>query len=73
MLKYAKKFLSLETVQKIFLGIVEPHIRHCCSVWGCAGDAILQKLQKIQNRAAPSLQTVLFDKALLPLILNLGD
>ena len=52
MLKYSKKFLSLETVQKMYLGIVEPHIRYCCSAWGCAGDTILQKLQKIQNRAA---------------------
>ena len=52
MLKYSKKYLSLETVQKMYLGIVEPHIRYCCSVWGCAGDTIIQKLQKLQNRAA---------------------
>ena len=44
MLKYSKKFPSLETVQKMYLGIVEPHIRCCCSVLGCAGDTILQKM-----------------------------
>ena len=68
MLKYSKKFLSLETVQKMYLGIVEPHIRYCCSVWGCSGDTILQKLQKIQNRAARIVTNSPFDKASLPLI-----
>ena len=49
MLKYSKKFMSLETVQKMYLGIVQPHIRYCCSVWGCAGDTILQKLQDTES------------------------
>ena len=66
MLKYSKEFLSLETVQKMYLGIVEPHIRYCCSVWGYAGDTILQKLQKIQNRAARIVTNSPFDKASLP-------
>ena len=72
MLKYSKKFLSLETVQKMYLGIVEPHIRYCCSVWGCAGDKILQKLQKLQNRAARIVTNSPFEKASLPLISQLG-
>ena len=72
MLKYSKKFLSLETVQEMYLGIVEPHIRYCCSVWGYAGDTILQKLQKIQLlEQFTSLQSP-FDKASLPLISQLG-
>ena len=72
MLKYSKKFLSLETVQKMYLGIVDPHIRYCCSVWGCTGDTILQKLQKIQNRAARIVTNSPFDEASLPLISQLG-
>ena len=72
MLKYSKKFLSLETVQKMYLGLVEPHIRYCCSVLGCAGDTILQKLQKIQNRDARIVTNSPFDKASLPLISQLA-
>ena len=72
MLEYSKKFLSLETVQKMYLGIVEPHVRYCYSVWGCSGDKILQKLQKIQNRAARIVTNSPFDKASLPLISQLG-
>ena len=72
MLKYSKKFLSLQTVQNMYLGIVEQHIRYCCSVWGCAGDTILQKLQKMQNRTARIVTNRPFDKASLPLISQLG-
>ena len=72
MLKYSKKYLSLETVQKMYLGIVEPHIRYCCSVWDCAGDTIIQKLQKLQNRAARIVTNSRFDKTSLPLIAQLG-
>ena len=72
MSKYSKKFLSLETVQKMYLGIAEPHARYCCSAWGCAGDAILQKLQKVQNRAARIVTNSPYDKASLPLISQLG-
>ena len=56
----------------MYLGIEEPHIRYCCSVCGCAGDTILQKLQKIQNRAARIVINSSFDKASLPLISQLG-
>ena len=56
----------------MYLGIVEPHIRYCCSVWGCAGDTVLQKLQKkIQNRAARIVTNSPFDKASLSLISQL--
>ena len=72
MLKYSKKFLSLEAVQKMYLGIVDPHIRYRCLVWGCAGDTILQKLQKIQNRAFRIVTNSPFDEASLPLISQLG-
>ena len=36
-LKYAKSNLPLETSLKLYAGIVEPHFRYCCSVWGCCG------------------------------------
>ena len=36
-LKHAKSILPLETLNKLYAGIVEPHFRYCCSVWGCCG------------------------------------
>ena len=51
-LKHAKTFLGQETLKTLYTGIVEPHFRYCCSVWGCAGSTELNQLQKLQNRAA---------------------
>ena len=45
-LKHAKTFLPQETLNT---GIVEPHFRYCCSVWGCASSTKLSQLQKLQN------------------------
>ena len=72
MLKYSKKYLSLETIQRMYFSIVDPHFRYCCSVWGCAGDTTLKKLQKLQNRAARVVTNSPFDKSSLPLISQLG-
>ena len=36
-LKHTKSFLPKETLQTLYSGIVEPHFRYCCSVWGSAG------------------------------------
>ena len=51
-LKHSRKFLPQNTLSKMYRGIVEPHFRFCCSVWGCCGLTKLQTLQKLQNRAA---------------------
>ena len=52
----------------MYFSIVDLHFRYCCSVWGCAGDAILRKLQKLQNRAARVVTNSPFDQTSLPFI-----
>ena len=69
MLKYSKKYLSLQTIQRMYFSIVESHFRYCCSVWGRAGDNTLSKLQ---NRAARVVTNSPFDQTSLPLISKLG-
>ena len=51
---------------------MEPHLRYCCSVWGCAGLSDLNQLQKLQNRAARLSTNSSFDAPSLPLIQGLG-
>ena len=51
-LKYAKTILHQEALSQIYRGIVEPHFRYCCSVWGSCGESRRLTLQKLQNRAA---------------------
>ena len=54
MLKYAKRYLSLQTIQRMYFSIVESQFRYCCSVWGCAGDTALRKLQKLTKSGSSS-------------------
>ena len=71
-LKHAKSFLPKETLKTIYTGIVEPHFRYCCSVWGCAGSTEINQLQKLQNRAARIVTNSSFDAPSSPLIKSLG-
>ena len=71
-LKHAKSFLPLETLKILYTGIVEPHFRYCCSVWGCAGTTEINQLQKLQNRAARIVTNSSYDTSSKPLIAKLG-
>ena len=71
-LKYAKSFLPKESLKTLYTGIVEPHFRYCCSVWGCAGSTEINQLQKLQNRAARIITNSSFDTPGRPLIEELG-
>ena len=72
MLEYPKRYRRLHTIQRTYNNIVDPHLRYCCSVWGCAGDSIIKKLQKLNNRAARVVTNSPNDQSSLPLILQLG-
>ena len=47
--KYAKKVLPSNLLM-LYSGIVEPHFRYCCSVWGSCGATTRKILGKLQNR-----------------------
>ena len=72
MLRYAKRYLPLVTVQAMYKSLVEPHFRYCCPVWGAAGITALRKLQKLQNRAARIVTNSPYDAHSQPLIQKLG-
>ena len=51
-IKYARKFLPREILRMLYLGLVEPHFKYCCSVWSSCGTVLSQqKIEKLQNRA----------------------
>ena len=72
MLRYAKRYLPLVIVQAMYKSLVEPHFRYCCPVWGAAGITVLQKLQKLQNRAARIVTNSPYEAHSQPLIQKLG-
>ena len=72
-LKHAKKFLPLSALTSFYTRIIEPHFRYCCSVWGCAGTTEINRLQKLQNRAARIVVNSSFDTPSNQLIEKLGS
>ena len=62
----------MTSLKTLYTGIVEPHFRYCCSVWGCAGSTEIKQLQKLQNRAARIITNRSFDTPSRPLIVELG-
>ena len=52
MIRHAKQYLPLSILQTMYRIMIEPYFRFCCPVWGVCGTTALNKLQKLQNRAA---------------------
>ena len=52
--------------------MVEPNFNYCCSVWGSCGTTKLNKLQKLQNRAARIMTDSPFDSSATSLIQDIG-
>ena len=71
-LRHAKYFLPMASLKTLYTGIVGPHFRYRCSVWGCAGSTDISQLQKLQNRAAIIIINSSFDTPSRPLIVELG-
>ena len=70
-LKHATKFLPLSALASLYT-IIEPHFRCCFSVWSCTGTTEINRLQKLQNRAARILVNSSFDTPSNQLIGKLG-
>ena len=72
LIKYSKKYLPSDVLNKMYRGIVEPQLSYCCSVWSCCSESKINVLQKIQNRAARIVTNSPYDASTAPLIQNLG-
>ena len=72
LLKYSKKYLPSDVLNKMYRGIVEPLLSHCCSVWDRCSNSNINVLRKIQNRASRIVKNRQYDASAVPLIQNLG-
>ena len=68
-LKRVRSFVPHETLQSIFMSLLQPHFDYCNSVWGCCGKTLAKKLQ---NCAARILTSSNYDANTDNLILKLG-
>ena len=51
-LKRVRPFTSKETAIQIYNALIMPHFDYCSPVWDCLSGYLIDKLQKLQNRAA---------------------
>ena len=67
-----KRYFPLTTVQSMYKSIIESHFRFCCLVWGVCSATALNKLEKLQNRAARIATSSPYDAPSQPLLEKLG-
>ena len=72
MLRHGKRYFPITMGQSLYKSIIEPHFRFCCSVWRVCSAAALNKLQKLQNRAARIAKSSPYDAPSQPLLEKLG-
>ena len=70
--RLAKRYLQLETAQMMYRRLIEPYFRYCCPIWGRESSTNLQRLQKLQNRAARIVTDSPYDAHSELLIQKLG-
>ena len=52
MLRRMKKIVPITALKKVYNAIILPHFDYCSLVWDNCSDYLIDKLQKLQNRAA---------------------
>ena len=55
----------------LYLWLVEPRFRYCCSVWGSCGATTRKTLDKLQNRAIRIITNSAYDVSVGPLLKQL--
>ena len=55
----------------LYRGLIEPHMRFCCSVWGSCEVSTLRVLERLQNRSVRIITDSPFDAPAEPLLKSL--
>ena len=56
------------TLLTIYKSLVLPHLDYCSALWGCIGNGLSQKLEKLQNRAARIITGSSWDARSAPIL-----
>ena len=71
MIRYTKKFIPKHTLKMLYKGLLEPHFRSCCSVWGTCVVTSCCTLEKLQNRVIRIIADSPYDAPPKPLLRQL--
>ena len=70
-IKHFKKELRVNLLKMLYLGLVEPHFRYRCSVWGSCGITTCKTLDRLQNRAIRIITNSAYDVSVGPMLRQL--
>ena len=62
-LKNIRHFIPKESLLLLYHTSIEPYSRYCSIVWGQCSETLKDKLQILQNKAAPTIAKVCYDEA----------
>ena len=71
-IRYALKFLPIEILNLLYHGLIEPHVRYCCSILGRCRASTCCFLEKLQNRAIRIITGSPYDAPTEPLLRRPG-
>ena len=72
MIRYTKQFIPKHTLKMLYQGLLAPHFRYCCSVWGTCGVTSRCTLEKLQNRVMRIITDSPYDAPAKPLLRQLS-
>ena len=68
----SKNYLPPDILTIMYRWIIEPHMRYCCSVWGCCRESNISTLQKIHSRAVRIVTSNPHDVSVPPILKDFG-
>ena len=67
-LRRLRQICPQSTLVTIYKSLILPHFDYCSAVWGCIGNGLSQKLEKLQNRAARIITGSSWDARSVPIL-----
>ena len=67
-LRRLRQICPQSTLVTIYKSLILPHFDYCSAVWGCIGNGLSQKLEKLQNRAARIITGSSWDARSAPIL-----
>ena len=62
-IKRSRQCITVDSTIALYRTLIEPYLRYCCNVWGSCGNALLHRLQTLQNRAVRVITTTSHENA----------
>ena len=67
-----KAYVPQETLRTVYSALIMPHFDYCSLVWDNCSNYLLEKLQKLQNRAARVITGKSYETRSSEILKNLG-